>query len=115
MNKMNKELIRVINIIIKSILPIKIILFGSRSKNKAKKNSDFDIFILVDNIKSTREAEKELYYQMAKENIGIPVDLIIDTIDKYERLKENKYLIYNQVERYGKTIYEKNTSISAMA
>jgi len=115
MTKMNKELTKVINIIVKNISPQKIVLFGSRSKNNARKESDFDIFILVNNIKNTREVEKNLYYQMAKENIGIPVDLIVDSVDKFERLKPNKYLIYNQVEKYGKTIYEKDTSLQTMA
>ncbi len=59
--------------------------------------------------------EKELYYLMAKEGIGIPVDLIVDTEDKFERLKGNRYLIYNQVAKYGKTIYEKETTLPAMA
>ena len=115
MADMNKELIKVINIIIKNLLPQKIVLFGSQAKNKARKDSDFDIFILVKNIKNSREAEKNLYYQMVKENISIPMDLIVDTVDKFERLKSNKYLIYNQIEKYGKTIYDKDTSIPTMA
>jgi hypothetical protein len=36
---------------------------------------------------------------MAKEGIGIPVDLIVETEAKFERLKNNRYLIYSQVDK----------------
>jgi predicted nucleotidyltransferase len=113
----DKELSKVANIIIKNIFPQKIFLFGSRAVNAADNKSDYDIFVLVKNKKgkNTREMEKELYYLMAKEGVGIPVDLIVETEEKFERLKDNQYLIYNQVDKYGKTIYERETPIPAMA
>ena len=59
--------------------------------------------------------EKELYYLMAKEGIGIPVDLIVESENKFERLKSNRYLIYSQVDKYGKMIYERETTALTMA
>lgn len=109
MGTKDKELSRLINMIVKKVLPHKIFLFGSQAKKTANDKSDYDIFILVKNGRNTRKLEKELYYLMAKEGIGIPVDLIVETEDKYERLKDNQYLIYNQVDKYGKTIYEEQT------
>ena len=106
----NKELSRVVKIIIDHIFPQKIFLFGSRAKNIGKENSDYDLFIIVKNSKSTREMEKKLYYLMAKESIGIAVDLIVEKEDKFERLKNNRYLIYYQVAKYGKAIYEKQSA-----
>lgn len=115
MAKEDKELSKVVSIIVKKVLPQKIFLFGSRAMNTANKKSDYDLFVLVKNGKNTRKMEKELYYLMAKEGVGIPVDLIVGTVEKFERLKENRYLIYNQVDKYGKTIYEKETTSQAMA
>lgn len=115
MIKKEKELSRLINIIVKKVFPEKIFLFGSQAKDTANEKSDYDIFVLVKNGQNTRKLEKELYYLMAKEGIGIPVDLIVETEDKFERLKNNQYLIYNQVDKYGRTIYEKQTTIQAMA
>jgi predicted nucleotidyltransferase len=115
MEKKDKELSRLINMIVNKVLPQKIFLFGSQAKKTANNKSDYDIFILVKNGRNTRKLEKELYYLMAKEGIGIPVDLIVETEDKYERLKDNQYLIYNQVDKYGKTIYEEQTTLPAMA
>jgi predicted nucleotidyltransferase len=115
MSKQDKELSRVVKIIADNIFPRKIFLFGSRAQDRANEKSDYDIFVIVKNGKRTREIEKELYYLMAKEGIGIPVDLIVETEETFERLKNNRYLIYNQVEKYGKTIYDGKTSTSKMA
>ena len=114
MLKQDKELSRVVKIIADNIFPQKIFLFGSRAANTTNEKSDYDLFVIVKNGKKTREMEKELYYLMAKEGIGIAVDLIVETEEKFERLKNNRYLIYNQVEKYGKTIYDKKTATSAM-
>ena len=115
MEKEDKELSRVVNMIVRTVFPQKIFLFGSRAMDTANKRSDYDIFVIVKDGKNTRKMEKELYYLMAKEGIGLPVDLLVETEDRFERLKDNRYLIYNQVAKYGKTIYEKETTASAMA
>ncbi|NIM12215.1 MAG: nucleotidyltransferase domain-containing protein [Candidatus Aminicenantes bacterium] len=111
----DKELAKIVNVIVSTIFPQKIFLFGSRAMSKSNKRSDYDIFVLVKNGKNTREMEKELYYLMAKEGIGIPVDLIVETEEEFERLKDNQYLIYNQVDKYGKAIYERETTAPTMA
>jgi predicted nucleotidyltransferase len=115
MIEQDKELSRVIKIITRHISPQKIFLFGSRAINAADSKSDYDIFVIVENGEKTREIEKQLYYLMAKESIGIAVDLLVETREKFERLKNNQYLIYNQVDKYGKTIYEQETFTPAVA
>jgi len=115
MIELDNELNRVIKIITHHISPRKIFLFGSRAVDAANNESDYDIFIIVDNDEKTREIEKQLYYLMAKEGIGIAVDLLVETQEKFERLKNDQYLIYNQVDKYGKTIYEQETVTPAVA
>ncbi len=111
----DKELSKVVHVIVDNVLPQKILLFGSRAMNRADEKSDYDIFILVKNGKNTRKMEKDLYYLLVKEGIGIPVDLLVDTEERFETLKSNRYLIYHQVEKYGKTLYEKETASPGMA
>lgn len=115
MIKQDNELTRVVKIITTHISPRKIFLFGSRAADTASEKSDYDLFVVVDNVPKTREIEKQLYYLMAKEGIGIAVDLIVETQEKFQRLKNNRYLIYNQVEKYGKTIYEQETFTPTVA
>jgi len=111
----DKELSKVVHVIVDRVLPEKILLFGSRAGNQANEKSDYDIFILVKNGKNTRKIEMDLYYWLAKAGIGIPVDLLVDSQERFQRLKGNRYLIYHQVEKYGKTLYDKKTATSGMA
>lgn len=111
----DKELSKVVRTIVARVMPQKILLFGSRARNQADDKSDYDIFILVKNCKHPRKMEMDVYYLLAKEGIGISVDLLIDTEERYERLKSNRYLIYHQVEKYGKTLYDKETAAPGMA
>jgi predicted nucleotidyltransferase len=104
---MDKELSRIVNIIVKETLPEKIVLFGSRAKHTADEASDYDLFIIVNNGGGMRKIEKKLYFLLTKAGIGTPVDLIVETRDKFERLKNNQYLIYSEVDKFGQTIYEK--------
>jgi predicted nucleotidyltransferase len=115
MVEQNNELSRVVKIITHHITPQKILLFGSRAVNAADSKSDYDIFVIVEKGENTREIEKQLYYLMAKEGIGIAVDLLVETREKFERLKNDQYLIYNQVYKYGRTIYEQETFTPAVA
>lgn len=114
MIKVDKELSRLVNLIVKELFPQKIFLFGSRAKDTARKASDYDLFVLVKESRNNRAIEKELYYLMAKEGIGVPVDLIVETEENFENLKNNRYLIYHQVDRYGKTIYENKAAAQAV-
>jgi len=39
--------------------------------------------------------------------VGAPVELIVDTPEMLRKNKDNKHLIYSEISRYGKIIYEK--------
>jgi predicted nucleotidyltransferase len=111
----DNELSKVVHVIVDKVLPQKIFLFGSRAMNHANEKSDYDIFVLVKSCKHPRKTEKDIYYLLAREGIGIPVDLLVDTEERFERLKGNRYLIYHEVEKYGKTLYDKETASPGMA
>jgi len=41
-------------------------------------------------------------------DIGAPVDVIVTDLKRYGQLKEDSYLIYSEVAKNGKLIYEKS-------
>jgi predicted nucleotidyltransferase len=49
MAEKDKELSKIVNIIVKNVFPQKIFLFGSRAMDNASKKSDYDLFVLVKN------------------------------------------------------------------
>ena len=102
---MDTILLRIIDIIVKTFDPDTIILFGSRARGDAHENSDFDICVLKKGITGRRTIARTLY--RALYGVGVPVELIVDTPDTLKKYKDNKHLIYCEISRYGKMIYEK--------
>jgi predicted nucleotidyltransferase len=102
---MDTILLRIIDIIVKTFDPDTIILFGSRARGDAHENSDFDICVLKKGITGRRTIARTLY--RALYGVGVPVELIVDTPDTLKKYKDNKHLIYCEISRYGKIIYEK--------
>ena len=86
------------------INPDKIILFGSKIENPDK-DSDYDLCILKSNITHKRKLAQYIYKLLY--NTKIAVDLIIDTPEHFNELKNEPSFIYYEIMKTGKTIYEK--------
>jgi len=103
---MEKDLNNVINIIVENIGPEKIILFGSRAVGNENQDSDFDLCILKKNVKHKRKMAQKIYKMLI--GIKLAVDIIVETPSNFEKLKDNPFLIYNEIYKDGKVIYERN-------
>jgi len=101
---MNKEINKAILTIKENIDPDKIILFGSKVENP-NKDSDFDLCILKRNILHKRKLAQHLYKLLYKTKIAF--DLIIDTPEHFNELKNEPSFIYHEIMKTGKTVYEK--------
>lgn len=95
----------VINKIIDQVNPDKIILFGSRARGSNSDNSDYDICILKQNIPNKRELAQSIYKLLLGHSISI--DIIVEKLDKFNELHDNKFLIYHEIKKHGLIIYEK--------
>jgi len=84
--------------------PDKIILFGSRAMGKENKDSDYDICVLKKNLKKRRKLAQKIYLNL---DILASVDVIVNTPKRYFEIKNNPFLIYHDIEKFGKTVYEK--------
>lgn len=96
---------RIIRIIVRTLDPDTIILFGSRARGDARDDSDFDICVLKDGITKRRPLARKLY--RALYGVGAPVELIVESPEIFSKNKDNPYLIYRDIARDGKIIYEK--------
>lgn len=65
----------------------------------------FNICVLKKGISGRRTIARTLY--RALYGVGAPVELIVDTPDTLRKYKDNQHLIYCEIARYGKIIYEK--------
>lgn len=102
---MKDPLKEIIKRIVEEVDPDKIILFGSRVKGEGTEWSDYDICVLKSDRVKRNEIEKRIYLKLF--GIGVPVDIIVETMERFEELKENKFLIYHEIAKYGRIIYEK--------
>lgn len=96
---------KAIQIIIQVANPDKIILFGSRAKGYYKDESDYDLFILKKEVGNKRKLTQLLYRSIY--GIGASVDLIVESMEKFNELKDNPYMIYREIAKSGKVVYER--------
>lgn len=86
--------------------PDKIILFGSRATGKARKDSDYDILVLKKRIENNND--RLVARKIRSELNGIvPMDIVVSTTSNYEKNKNYPFLIYYEIEKTGKVLYEK--------
>ncbi|GFP44113.1 hypothetical protein HKBW3C_03245, partial [Candidatus Hakubella thermalkaliphila] len=91
---MDERVREIIKRIVEEADPDKVILFGSRAKGEGTKWSDYDICVLKSDRVKRNELEKRIYLKLF--GIGVPVDIIVETMDRFEELKGNKFLIYHE-------------------
>jgi len=97
---------QIVNIIVSTVAPDKIILFGSYARGDYKKNSDIDILILKKGLKNERDITNRLYIDLFNKKISTPVDLIAMDYDRYNKLNNDIGYIYKTIKQEGKVIYE---------
>ena len=99
---------------LKSLNPLKIILFGSYAWGTPNNDSDIDIIVVLDNeeIPSSYEDHNKLYLEVARcireFNLNHPIDLLVYTKPMYEVLMSQESSFSLEVSNQGKVLYEKN-------
>lgn len=93
--------------IVRYIHPEKIILFGSRSQGSYNKESDFDICVLKESIEHRRKCAHQIYKLLY--GVGASIDIIVETTERFNKLKNNPFMVYQGIAEHGKVIYEKKT------
>jgi predicted nucleotidyltransferase len=102
---MDNKLKEIIKRVVDSTNPDKIILFGSRSKKKGKESSDYDICVLKKDVESKRKLTQKIYRDLF--GVGVSVDVIVESPDKFNKLKDKWFLVYGEIAKSGSVIYEK--------
>ena len=85
--------------------PNMIILFGSRAKEKNKECSDYDICILKKDVANKRKLAQKIYHKLF--GVGASVDVIVETPEKFNELKDKWFLVYGEIAKSGSVMYEK--------
>ena len=105
MNESIPYLDEIVSVIVSSISPDEIVLFGSYARGDNKNSSDIDLLILKKNLQNANRIIDNLYMLLFDNKIKIPVDLIVVDYDKYNNLKNDIGYIYKIINEEGKLIY----------
>lgn len=97
-------LAEIVQKVVEEAVPEKIILFGSRAKGEQTKESDYDIGVLKKGILHKRKLVQRIYLAL---DINAPVGVIVETPERFNELKNNPSLIYRDIVKYGRVVYEK--------
>ena len=101
----DKTLDKIRDIIIETVHPDKIILFGSRATGKNRDDSDYDIFILKSGIENERVITRAVNRAFYDNDISNEIDLIASSPEKFARNKDDIYMVYKDIYDQGITIY----------
>ncbi|MBF0608052.1 MAG: nucleotidyltransferase domain-containing protein [Candidatus Magnetobacterium sp. LHC-1] len=96
---------KIVDVITGNFQPDKIILFGSVARGDNNHESDYDICVIKKGVTYRRELTQEIYKSLCGTNAS--VDVIVETPERFDELKDNPYLIYKNISEEGKLVYEK--------
>ncbi len=97
------------DVIVRTVDPLKIILFGSYASGTSRPNSDVD-FLIVENRSfgpgcSRRKEMTKLWRQLAC--FMVPKDIIIYSREEFEYWRETKNHVIAHALREGRLLYER--------
>ena len=95
----------IIRRIVATIDPDRIVLFGSRARGDARGQSDYDLLVIKSTDARTLALEQAAYRAMF--GVLASVDILVETPDRLERLKNAPGLVFRDALREGQVVYER--------
>ena len=93
--------------------PYRIVLFGSHALDREHLESDVDLLVILDSEIISQTYEERMHRRIAarhcilETNEKVPIDLLVYTRAEYEYLLHQGVSFLNEIEKSGKTVYEK--------
>ncbi len=94
----------IINLIVESIHPKKIVLFGSYANGTADEHSDLDLFILSETDQPMNHRTRDIL--KLTRGMKIPLDIVVYTPEEIEKWKNTSNSFVSEIFKCGKTLYE---------
>lgn len=91
--------------VVTAIDPDRILLFGSRARGDAAGESDYDLLVIKSTADRTLSLEKTAYRAMV--GVLASVDILVETPERLERLRNAPGLVFGDALREGVVVYER--------
>ena len=95
---------RIVERLVGEFHPDKIVLFGSRAWGEPDENSDVDLLVVVPESDQPTYRRATRAYRSLRD-IGVPVDVIVNTRHEVERSKDVTTSLIHKVFAQGKVLY----------
>jgi predicted nucleotidyltransferase len=92
-----------IQTVVASVQPLRIILFGSAARGEMGPDSDLDVLVVMPKGTHRRKTAQQLYRQIR--GLGVPFDIVVATSEDLEVHRSNPGLIYQTILREGTEVY----------
>jgi len=103
---MNQELLAdIVRRIVETAQPEKIILFGSRARDDARPESDFDVLVIKESDEPRYRRSVPLYVALA--DLPAEVEIMVYTPEEVEEWSQVAQAFVTTAVREGTTIYER--------
>ncbi|MEI8390279.1 MAG: nucleotidyltransferase domain-containing protein [bacterium] len=96
---------KIINAVLKVLVPDKIILFGSQARGDARPNSDYDILVIKSGIENGSKIEGDIYEKLFYEDFLASVDVLVATPEIVEQYKDSLGCVLKPALKEGILIY----------
>ncbi len=94
---------KLIDQIVKTAHPLRIILFGSAARGDMRPDSDIDLLIVMPEGTDSDSVGKLLYCEVGGVNVAF--DMVVTTPDVLEKYKDNCALVYKWALKEGRKVY----------
>ncbi|MBI2433677.1 MAG: nucleotidyltransferase domain-containing protein [Candidatus Hydrogenedentes bacterium] len=103
----DSELNRVVDIIVDTVHPKRIILFGSRARGDSRQGSDVDLLVLLPNDSPYLNYRVRTIGNILRKmkDISFAEDLLLYSEEEFERLKESDIHVLGTAAREGLELY----------
>jgi predicted nucleotidyltransferase len=102
--ELEKELKRIVKILVKNYQPEKIILFGSLAGGRIHQWSDLDVVVIKETKKRFAERAGEVSAAVPH---NVPLDFIVYTPNEFKEMTSYNYIVRDEIIKKGRVVYEK--------
>ena len=93
----------IVDRIVQTVDPLRVILFGSAARGDLDENSDLDFLVVMPEGTRRRQTARKLY--RALYGVGVAKDIIVSTENDLERFRNDPGYIYRQALEEGIELY----------
>jgi predicted nucleotidyltransferase len=108
LTSLNDDLVQdIVQRIVETAQPDKVILFGSRARGNARSDSDFDLLVIKESDEPGYRRDAPLYLALA--GLNAPVDVMVYTPEEVREWSAVSQAFITTAVREGKVVYERKS------